>query len=277
VIAVEQIGWRAHAALTRSDGTARVLARMTGSTWLVADGDIVWLGRGPLHPRAVLIVDDPSGRGDDVVRIDVRHARVWHPTVSAITPATAAVLVAGAYALHRGLHDIGRVDGLAHLVAGRATAPRSDARGLLADVLARSAPHVTALGAACAGDRANDAIAPALALLGLGAGLTPSGDDFVGGVFFGRRLLAAAGLAHAEGWRAAAEVVRDGARERTHAISQALLGDLMDGASHAPLHDVVDALVCGGDLRARARALTRLGHSSGWDILAGVVVALTSR
>lgn len=272
---VEDIGGRAHAALVRTDGTARVLARMTASTWLDADGDIVWLGRGPLHPRAIVVRHLPAG-GDDVVPIDVRHARVWNPTPPAFTPATAAALIDGARALCRGMHDIGPVDGLAHLVAPRrnhVVAPP----GLLADILARATPHVTALRAACAADRADDAVAPALALLGLGAGLTPSGDDLVGGVFFGRRVLAAASGAHGDGWRAAADVVRDGARHRTHAISQALLGDLLDGASHAPLHAIVDALASGADPRAPARTLTRLGHSSGWDILAGVLLALAAR
>src|SRR4029077_10546914 len=53
---ISAIGAIAHAALTRTRGTARVLARLTGSTYLTADDTLVWLGpdRATLHPRAIL-------------------------------------------------------------------------------------------------------------------------------------------------------------------------------------------------------------------------------
>ncbi len=113
----------------------------------------------------------------------------------------------------------------------------------------------------------------ATALLGLGPGMTPAGDDFVGGAFFARALLARAGACDAAGWRHAADAVRAAAARLTHPIGAALLGDLLVGEGWAALHDLAAALARDHESATveAARRLTRLGHSSGWDLLAGFV------
>ena len=116
----------------------------------------------------------------------------------------------------------------------------------------------------------------ALRVLGLGPGLTPSGDDFVGGVFFA--------LHHAprSHWRAALPAVqarfRTAAACATNVISAALLDDLMDGHSHQALHDLLDALHAEDPARIQAAttAMLGIGASSGADMLCGVVLALTT-
>src|SRR3989442_421674 len=72
-------------------------------------------------------------------------------------------------------------------------------------------------------------------------------------------------------------VVATAARQRTHPISAALLGDLVAGDAYGPLHDLACALAAGTSALEPARRLTRLGHSSGWDLLAGFLGALTGR
>jgi hypothetical protein len=65
-------------------------------------------------------------------------------------------------------------------------------------------------------------------------------------------------------------------RSRSHAVSAALFSDLAKGSSFAPLHDIANGLSTGDDggaLRA-ARALAAIGHSSGWDMLAGFLIAI---
>jgi hypothetical protein len=111
------------------------------------------------------------------------------------------------------------------------------------------------------------------ALLGLGGGLTPSGDDLVGGALFGR-LLVAPDTAR---WRATGAELAGEALRASHAISAALLADLAAGASFAPLHATAEALACGDDGAAveSAGVLAALGHSSGWDMLTGLVVGIT--
>jgi hypothetical protein len=128
-----------------------------------------------------------------------------------------------------------------------------------------------ALARACARDQARDALRPGEQLLGLGPGLTPSGDDFVGGVLFARRLVGG------PAWASAAAALIECARARTNEISRALLADLADGHGHEPLHTLAATLGQGtlGDVAVDAvRRLDRLGHCSGWDMLAGFLAGL---
>src|SRR6266850_312774 len=72
---------------------------------------------------------------------------------------------------------------------------------------------------------------------------------------------------------ATADAARAAAARLTHPIGAALLGDLLVGEGWAALHDVAAALARDDEPAAleAARRLTRLGHSSGWDLLAGFV------
>ena len=118
--------------------------------------------------------------------------------------------------------------------------------------------------------------AAALRVLGLGHGLTPSGDDFVGGVCFV--------LKHAprDDWRAelpaVLKEVRKAARTSTNVISAALLDDLIDGVSYGALHELLAALQGNAppEIARATQALLRVGASSGADMLAGLLVALTT-
>jgi hypothetical protein len=122
--------------------------------------------------------------------------------------------------------------------------------------------------------------AAALRVLGLGVGLTPSGDDFIGGVFFA--------LAHAPQTQWQGSVLADfsalknrirvAAKTSTNAISAALLGDLMDGQSYRALHELLAALQNNNatEIIASKRLLTSVGATSGSDILAGLLLVLTT-
>jgi len=135
-------------------------------------------------------------------------------------------------------------------------------------------PRLNALALAL---RAQDLVAfeaAALRVLGLGHGLTPSGDDLVGGILFT--------LAHAPiaAWGSAMPAmharIRSAAQSATNPISAALLDDLMRGSSYRVLHDVFDAFQAGEPRRITdaVNRLLRLGASSGGDMLAGVFLAL---
>ena len=116
--------------------------------------------------------------------------------------------------------------------------------------------------------------AAALRVLGMGHGLTPSGDDLLGGIFFT--------LAHAPivVWSRAMPGlharIRSTAQSATNPISAALLDDLMRGSSYRVLHDVFDAFQAGqpGRITDAVNRLLGLGASSGGDMLAGVFLAL---
>lgn len=262
---VVAIGWRAAAALDHS-AVARILAPMRSSIYVVAAGEILWLG-GPgdtMHPRAILLSAPPdfsACAAGDALSLPRYVGPVWRPRTPTITAEAAGALRRGGAVLTKTAAAIGEAVGLGAWLAQRPLDFPLTGAGTLADTLAR----------ACASDDAVAAAEAAVHLLGMGAGLTPSGDDFVGGAFFARATLAALGGTDGERWRGAATAVRMAAAASTTPISAALLGDLLDGHGWAPLHDLAAALAAGdaAAVETHVRGLTRLGHSSGWDVLAG--------
>ena len=102
-------------------------------------------------------------------------------------------------------------------------------------------------------------------LIGLGPGLTPAGDDYLGGMLVALRM-AGRGM-QAEGlWRWLQPRLKD----RTSAISAAHVAAAAAGEAHEALHNVLNG---GLDLDA----LDRIGHTSGWDALAGAVAVLRTQ
>jgi hypothetical protein len=259
------IGAAAHAALVHSGGEARVLARLRQATYLTVGGEIAWLvGLGaPLHPRAILTPRAPHSE-HDAVRLEVGALVPWRPATPALDGLTAWNLARRWRSLPTA--SLGVPGGFGALLRGQPLAfPLDGARGA-AEALAR----------ACARDDASSAADAALALLGVGGGLTPSGDDYVGGALFARGLLAAVRPQEAVAWQQTADRVLAAAAACTHPISATLLADLAAGRSWAPLHELIIALAAGAPeaTRAAARRLVALGHSSGWDMLAGVGAGL---
>ena len=111
-----------------------------------------------------------------------------------------------------------------------------------------------------------------MTLLGLGPGLTPSGDDFLGGV-----LITLRALGQTEAAAKLAEWLLPLARERTSRISYAHLACAARGEGGATLHKVLSMLCTSraAQMDRCLKAIGRYGHSSGWDALAGVILAVT--
>ena len=150
------------------------------------------------------------------------------------------------------------------------------ARGTLPFPLGLTAPRFAAVRAALLANDEPAFEAAAPGLLGLGPGLTPSGDDFIGAIFFA---LAHAPRAHWQPHLPALQArMRSAAASATNVISAALLDDLMAGRSYRCLHELLAALE-GDDpalIETSARALLRIGASSGADMLAGLLLALST-
>jgi len=110
------------------------------------------------------------------------------------------------------------------------------------------------------------------ALIGLGPGLTPAGDDFAGGALIALRAAGHAPLAD----RAAAWALAR-AEKGTGKISRAHLRCAAAGEGHEALHALLRALDNGQRAIERAlRALSRVGHGSGRDAAAGALLALAA-
>jgi hypothetical protein len=252
---VRAIGWKAHAALMRSAGCAAPLPGFTGAGYRVAGGELIWIGvcDTPWHPRAVVL----DAAADAAGRLDVEALVPWRLPQRAPDRDQAAALREGSAALVRELAAIGPPRGFAALLAGEPAAFPLD----------RALPQVYAFAAAVDRDDAQAAYAAALPLLGLGAGLTPSGDDFVGAALLARR-----SLGRDAGWARAAQRLIDAAATRTHPLGAALFRDLAEGESFVALHRLAAVLAAREAPLAAARELTAIGHSSGFDMLAGLVV-----
>lgn len=113
-------------------------------------------------------------------------------------------------------------------------------------------------------------------LIGLGPGLTPSGDDLIAGVLSGAQLLAP--VVGGAGSDALVGTVRDvgaavaaRARQATTAISAALLQHAARGEVAAPAADLLRALTGHGRIPAAVDGLLAVGSSSGRDLAAGLL------
>lgn len=109
---------------------------------------------------------------------------------------------------------------------------------------------------------------PVTDLVGLGPGLTPSGDD----VLIGALALLDA-LSETKAHVALARAVAAVPHGSTSALSECLLKTAAAGHLGADLCCAVSAVVAGAAEEAVA-AIRKIGHSSGWDMMVGVLTTL---
>lgn len=239
------------------------------------------LGSGPLHVLCDHWPDDPFNVGQMVTvdgaalcvdglllgRFD--DAPVWQPDPAPVwSPASLTVGLQAAGALWRmtfGGEDLGPVaqpssSRPSHLMA--AARPAIDAlTRVLDDGLRDGAPRSASFSA----DGAK-----VTGLIGLGPGLTPSGDDFLLGALVA---LAALGLSGAR------DALWDQCRphlDRTNDISRAHLGAAALGYGAAALHAAIHATMAGrvAELKGALSAVSEIGQTSGRDGFAGALTVL---
>lgn len=137
------------------------------------------------------------------------------------------------------------------------------------ELAARAASLVAALEA---GDFAA-AFVSGRSLLGLGAGHTPSGDDFLAGLLTVFRM---PGAPFGEDYAALGESLSGEADALTTAVSRAMLQQAAAGRARESVIDLLEALATGGTSRVRSAAMRvlALGSSSGTDIAVGLASGL---
>ncbi len=210
-------------------------------------GDVS-IGRGPINALMRHFVAPERGQR---VGVSLKHARLWQQPKLNVLPWTTEVVAHLTWAAQ------GRIpqDGLGGLITG-ATSP----------LIARARPALDALAVWLASRQKSTS--QAQGLIGLGPGLTPSGDDYLVGLLIGLR-----GMGHpvlADRLWAWLEPLLATA---TNAISASHLQAAATGEGHEVLHDCIHAVSQGQALEAALAALACVGHCSGWDALAGVVAA----
>jgi hypothetical protein len=111
-------------------------------------------------------------------------------------------------------------------------------------------------------------------LLGLGPGLTPSGDDFIAGMMI---------AFHGIGEIVTAELIWQATTPQagisTNPISYAHLQSASTGYGSAALHNAIAMIVSGRTVEIQSAIIrvAAIGHTSGWDALAGAVAACRHR
>lgn len=135
---------------------------------------------------------------------------------------------------------------------------------------------VELLAASCASGWLLGVVTAAERLVGLGPGLTPSGDDVLAGLMVTlRHLGAATGSARAvdlAGWLGATATFD--ARTRTTPISATLLHCAARGEACPEVLAVLRALAGRQPLEPALRRLCELGHTSGADLAQGIAIGL---
>ncbi|MGW1993928.1 DUF2877 domain-containing protein [Embleya sp. NPDC001921] len=234
------------AAIYLADPDGTVLALCTHDAVRLPNA-LVLAGRSSASPFPALVGHRHARIGDGRVRVGplrVSAARWWTPPRPP-APGDADTRRAGRATLRTALEPV-------------RTGLSADARADLAE-----------LGRHVATDPER-AYAAALRLIGLGPGLTPSGDDALCGFLLALRLLApdpAGGrYASALGARVAAH-----APGRTTDLSAALLGHAVRGDGCAQLIDLIGAVGRDTDVIPCLRHLLTVGHTSGADLAHGVL------
>lgn len=282
--------------LLASGASGRVLAGLSRAAYLLTDkGEVFWLAVEctPMHARSVRLAGTlqrlAAGQAFVVaseriqlgsgLTVDCRTAPTWTAPAWPDRPIVAEAEVArrACAALSSGF-DLAPARGLGRLIPRMLSLPYPLAGGRpeAEPVLVRAWPAIRAIWLACSRRDAAAFWSEAAALVGLGEGLTPSGDDFLGALLFALHVMPTTAAWLAERPSAQAQFLET-ARQRTHPISYTLLRDLASGEAVAPLHEFVGAAIGAGPLdgmRQAAARLTCIGHATGWDLLAGVLAGL---
>jgi len=108
-------------------------------------------------------------------------------------------------------------------------------------------------------------------LIGLGPGLTPSGDDFLVGA-----LAVLAALGESDARAAIARAILETLPGLTTPLSGCFLRAAAAGHVGENLHRLI-SLIMTGDLDAAVATAQKIGHSSGWDMTAGILTTLRLR
>jgi hypothetical protein len=247
----EVAGRAAHEALAAGEG--EVCAVFRRSFYLRFDerrfaciGDAS-LGRGPLNALVSEFEEPPFG---SMVSVSLENALAWEP------PPMRGAARPQLEALRACLDGHVPQEGLGCTILGVDNALSVHAQ-----------PALEALERWLAG---NALAHEAAQLIGLGPGLTPSGDDYLGGVLVALRWLGRGPQADSL-WRWLAPHLAGG----TSAISAAHLAAAAGGQVHEALHEMLESLAAWQtpDLQPVLGKLDLVGHTSGWDALAGIVAA----
>lgn len=288
-----QIGAKANAMVLDPDRSWSVLASVSGAIYIESDaGDILWIAAGSaaLHPRAILLPVMPAEQPtvgaecclqDDCLHVGVNlvirlcNAEIWCPELVAGDGESASEVARRiTAAIDQAAMRSSPQGPLASALFPHASCGgRGSRNAMQQEFLTTASRAMESLCQASTGFSLLERLQDALELVGLGQGLTPSGDDLLGAFLYTLNVLDSphGGFIGLD-WELVDAWLQQ-ACPLTNRISFAVLADHAHGDAVASLHELLDVALDGRPLEYLVRAAGRvsvIGQSSGWDMLAGV-------
>ena len=271
--------------LLRSPASGRVMAVFDRSLYLALGShwcciSSVELGKGPFNisvnlPGSIdaLVVGDRVAVNDQGlnlgshIHVSTVTASIWKPPT--VPPWSIKTFVRGLDLLNQICPICCPTMGFANLLWSR---PPETKRSREAQI---AAPAITQLKEWLRGaindDMCGSPPASISVLVGLGPGLTPSGDDFLAGLLIALCVAGQSPIA-ARIYQAVGPFLTQG----TNPVSRLHLAAAAEGAGSEMLHLLLHALLVGDEdtIPKRLSAIAQVGQCSGWGGLAGMVTAL---
>ena len=221
-----------------------------------------------LRQGQAAILDDAALRVPAArLAVHLSRAAIWNGTVAAAPPGLRGAEPRRALReLCETLREHAPDQGVAPVLFSSGSPRSTIGRALLA----RMAQSLPVLARATDTGDAGAVVSALSVLVGLGDGLTPAGDDFIVGY-----LAALWSRSHRE--RGTAALLRALANPvgqlslQTNAISRQMLLDALQGQFAERLADVVRSVCGGNDVAGAAMRALEVGHSSGADVLCGLL------
>lgn len=293
---VQQIGEDARRLLTPGQ-RGKVLAVLSNSAYLVSEqGEILWLGseRIPMHRRCLRVSGSlPTLLADSIfsvedgclyvrpsVQLDLSQALIWQtPQYDDNNLLEVTEIPTRVRAIFSVILDFPALKGfgqfLPEILALSENQPFSSLPENNSPLASLARPTIDKIARACLSGDISCLLQTAEALAGLGEGLTPSGDDFLGGLSFCIKQLHSIYPFFSDIPDLSKYV--EGFVQKTNPISLTILRDLADGHGVDPLHQFFACILTNQPLENAHQHISQLiqiGHSTGWDLLTGVLTGL---
>ena len=290
-----RIGEIAHDLLI-PDQNGKVLAGFSRSAYLVTGKEeLVYItsAEAPLHPRCLQVsgafprlavgslfsVDDSRLHIEPSFTLDLHQAVLWRTDqvstdnveeIIDIPAKVKAVFMSLGYSQAKGYGRL--IPQILLLAEG---GPTSLQPAMTDPILSLAWPAIQDIARACLTHQQAEILLKAGSLIGLGEGLTPSGDDFLGGMLYCFHHLKTVYPFLPVPPNQVAFV--EGVIQRTNLISYSLLKDHAHGHALEPLVLFLAAILTPQPIENIYRSISRLtstGHSTGWDLLTGALTGL---
>jgi len=250
-----------------------------GPFTLLCSADSFWPGSSLSATSSLRVRKNQLLLEGDGLIFDLHGASVWRKSLSAISTSGESLLSDISWIARKAVCDappeslgmvVSKVFPLKVHKLRRQSSLLTDA---LHDRFSEVISRVRHLPVLLPGGQLNNSLAEEFSrLIGLGPGLTPSGDDFLAGIVMGLFKMGkqdeAASLAH---------YFHGAARGRVSEISLTFYRALAEGLVAEPYYHLLEAIGRGDsrELDSLVKRVSLLGGTSGWDTIAGIVFGIT--